>query len=67
MPRFKHHDDNQTSMVVKDSENRPVYDSASLLKIIPLTHSKGITSSRETKQCCETNIIFKAVSGMSRP
>nr|WP_235936938.1 transposase [Halomonas azerica] len=38
------------------------YDPAILLKIILFAYSKGITSSREMPWCCETNIIFKALS-----
>ena len=45
-----------------DSEGRPAYDPAILLKIILFAYSKGITSSREVQWCCETNIIFKALS-----
>jgi len=41
---------------------RPAYDPALLLKIILFAYSKGITSSREIQWCCETNIIFKALS-----
>ena len=41
---------------------RPAYDPAILLKIILFAYSKGITSSREIQWCCETNIIFKALS-----
>lgn len=33
-----------------------------MLKIILFAYSKGITSSREIQWCCETNIIFKALS-----
>ena len=33
-----------------------------LLKIILFAYSKGITSSRQIQWCCETNIIFKALS-----
>jgi len=50
-PRFKN-----------DDEGRPAYDPAILLKIILFAYSKGITSSREIQWCCETNIIFKALS-----
>ena len=46
---------------------RPAYDPAILLKIILFTYSKGITSSREIQWCCETNIIFKALSCDSVP
>ena len=45
-----------------DQEGRPAYDPAILLKIILFAYSKGITSSREIQWCCETNIIFKALS-----
>ena len=41
---------------------RPAYDPAILLKIILFAYSKGITSSREIQWCCESNIIFKALS-----
>nr|WP_245800898.1 transposase [Halomonas utahensis] len=41
---------------------RLAYDPAILLKIILFAYSKGITSSREMQWCCETNILFKALS-----
>lgn len=41
---------------------RPAYDPAIMLKIILFAYSKGITSSREIEWCCQTNIIFKALS-----
>src|SRR5690554_1834332 len=50
-----------------DTEGRPAYDPAILLKIILFAYSKGITSSREIQWCCETNIIFKALSCDSVP
>jgi transposase len=46
---------------------RKAYDPAILLKIILFAYSKGITSSREIQWCCETNIIFKALSCDSTP
>ncbi|CAN0587139.1 unnamed protein product, partial [Ectocarpus sp. 12 AP-2014] len=46
---------------------RPAYDPAVLLKIILFAYSKGITSSREIQWCCETNVIFKALSCDSVP
>ena len=47
----------------KNTDNgRPAYDPAILLKIILFAYSKGITSSREIEWCCQTNIIFKALS-----
>jgi len=45
-----------------DDGGRPAYDPSLLLKIILFAYSKGITSSREIQWCCETNIIFKALS-----
>ena len=45
-----------------DDNGRLAYDPAILLKIILFAYSKGITSSREMQWCCETNIIFKALS-----
>lgn len=45
-----------------NDNGRPAYDPAVLLKIILFAYSKGITSSREIQWCCETNIIFKALS-----
>jgi transposase len=45
-----------------ESGGRPAYDPAVLLKIILFAYSKGITSSREIEWCCNTNIIFKALS-----
>ncbi len=45
-----------------DGEGRPAYDPAILLKIVLFAYSKGITSSREIQWCCETSIIFKALS-----
>jgi len=52
----------------KNEDNgRPAYDPAILLKIILFAYSKGITSSREMQWCCETNIIFKALSCDTSP
>lgn len=45
-----------------DEGGRPAYDPAILLSIILFAYSKGITSSREIQWCCETNVIFKALS-----
>ena len=45
-----------------DEVGRPAYDPSILLKIILFAYSKGITSSREIEWCCNTNIIFKALS-----
>ena len=101
MPKFKHYDYKQSSMVVinyedqlqpgtfehtihhlidnkldlsvfypnyqNDDNGRPAYDPAILLKIILFAYAKGITSSREIQWCCETNILFKALSCDSVP
>jgi len=45
-----------------DKGGRNAYDPAILLRIMLFAYSKGITSSREIEWCCETNIIFKALS-----
>ena len=45
-----------------DATGRLAYDPAILLKIILFAYSKGITSSRQIQWCCETNILFKALS-----
>jgi transposase len=50
-----------------DDVGRPAYDPAILLKIILFAYSKGITTSREIEWCCNTNIIFKALSCDSVP
>jgi len=50
-----------------DENGRPAYDPAILLKIILFAYSKGITSSREIEWCCQSNIIFKALSCDSVP
>ena len=50
-----------------DMMGRPAYDPAALLKIILFAYSKGITSSREIQWCCQTNIIFKALSCEAQP
>ncbi|MBI3563293.1 MAG: transposase, partial [Gammaproteobacteria bacterium] len=45
-----------------ENGGRPAYDPAILLKIILFAYSKGVTSSREIEWCCETNVLFKALS-----
>lgn len=50
-----------------DDVGRPAYDPSVLLKIILFAYSKGITTSREIEWCCNTNIIFKALSCDSVP
>lgn len=53
--------------IKNDDTGRPAYDPAILLSIILFSYSKGITSSREIQWCCETNIIFKALSCDTAP
>ena len=48
--------------IKNDETGRPAYDPAILLSIILFAYSKGIISSREIEWCCDTNIIFKALS-----
>jgi transposase len=48
-------------------QGRPAYDPRVLLSIVLFAYSKGITSSREIQWCCETNIIFKALSCDTAP
>ena len=50
-----------------DNGGRKAYDPAILLRIILFSYSKGITLSREMQWCCETNIIFKALSRDTEP
>jgi len=50
-----------------DEGGRPAYDPAIWLMIILFAYSKRITSSREIQWCCETNILFKALSCDSVP
>lgn len=53
--------------LTNDEGGRSAYDPAIMLKIILFAYSKGITSSREIAWCCQTNIIFKALSCDSAP
>lgn len=48
-------------------EGRPAIDPAILLKIILFAYSKGITSSRHIQWCCQSNILFKALSCDTTP
>lgn len=50
-----------------DITGATAFDPAILLKIIIYAYSRGITSSRRIAQCCEYNIIFKALSCDSLP
>jgi transposase len=50
-----------------DETGAPAFDPAILLQIVLFAYSRGITSSRRIAQCCEENIIFKALSANTRP
>jgi transposase len=50
-----------------DNTGAPAFDPAILLKIILYAYSRGITSSRRIAECCEDNIIFKALSCDTKP
>ena len=50
-----------------DTNGRPAYDPAVLLKVILFAYAKGITSSREISWCCRHNIIFKALACNTEP
>lgn len=50
-----------------DKTGAPAYDPRIMLKIILYAYSKGMTSSRVIADCCQTNIIFMALSAHSCP
>lgn len=50
-----------------DEKGAPAFDPAIMLKIILFAYSLGITSTRQIAKCCETNIVFMALSANSRP
>lgn len=50
-----------------DDNGRPAYDPRILLKVIILSYSKGITSSRKMEALCRDNILFIALSADSQP
>ncbi|MFK7862181.1 MAG: IS1182 family transposase, partial [Granulosicoccus sp.] len=50
-----------------DDQGRPAFDPAILLKIILFAYSRGITSSRQIQWCCQSNILFKALSCDTTP
>ncbi|NOY83864.1 MAG: IS1182 family transposase [Nitrospirae bacterium] len=50
-----------------DKCGRPAIDPALLLKIVFFAYSHGITSSRKIAVCCQTNIVFKALSADTMP
>jgi transposase len=50
-----------------DKNGAPAFDPAIMLKIILFAYSLGITSTRQIAKCCETNIVFMALSANSRP
>jgi len=50
-----------------DNAEAPAYDPGILLKIILYGYSRGLLSSRRIAKAAETNIIFIALSGYSKP
>jgi transposase len=50
-----------------DETGRPAYDPKVLLKIILLSYSRGIISSRKIEQACKENVIFMAISAGQCP
>lgn len=50
-----------------DKKGAPAFAPAIFLKIILYAYSLGITGSRPIARCCETNIIFMALSADTRP
>jgi transposase len=53
--------------IKNDETGRPAYDPKILLKIILLSYSRGIISSRKIEQACRENVIFMAISGTQCP
>ncbi len=53
--------------IKNDVTGRPAYDPKILLKIILLSYSRGIISSRKIEQACKENVIFMAISGGQCP
>lgn len=50
-----------------DETGRPAYDPKVLLKIILLSHSRGIISSRKIERACKENVVFMAISAGQCP
>lgn len=53
--------------IKNDDGGAPAYDPAVLLKIVLLSYSRGIISSRKMEAACRDNVLFMAVSGDSQP
>lgn len=53
--------------IKNDETGRPAYDPKILLKIILLSYSRGIISSRKIERACKENVIFMAISGGQSP
>ena len=51
------------SRIKNDDGGAPAYDPAVLLKIVLLSYSRGIISSRKMETACRDNVLFMAVSG----
>ena len=50
-----------------DEIGAPAYDPKILLKIILLSYTRGITSSRTIERLCHENIIYKALAADAAP
>jgi len=50
-----------------DETGAPAYDPAVMLKIVLLSYSKGVVSSRAIERLCRENVVFMAISGDSAP
>jgi transposase len=50
-----------------DATGAPAYNPRMLLKIVLYAYSRGVISSRKIARLCETNVVFMALSGDSRP
>ena len=50
-----------------DATGAPAYNPKVLLKIVLYAYSRGVISNRRIARLCETNVVFMALSGDSRP
>lgn len=50
-----------------DETGREAYHPGTLLKVVLLAYSRGITSSRRIEQLCRENVVFMAISSDTQP
>jgi transposase len=50
-----------------DATGASAYDPRVMLKLVLLSYSRGLISSRKIEQACEHNVLFMALSGDARP